>query len=139
MKDYGVKWQLLHGIMHDSSNDKTNKQIIRRDSDGFGTDRTIYMHERQISFLMISHPKQHGRQGPFLMLATYEQCTSAHALRICSPRYRQGTNITADTAKNKLPDFTSLEAAGNFHRKYLLINYSAVYSRQWHMLLLLGQ
>jgi hypothetical protein len=49
--------------------------IIRGDSDGFRTDRTMHMHVRRISFLIISRQKQHGKQGPFLILATYELCT----------------------------------------------------------------
>lgn len=35
----------------------------------------MHMHVRRISFLIISRQKQHGKQGHFLILATYELCT----------------------------------------------------------------
>ena len=48
--------------------------IIHGDSDGFGTDRTMHMHVRQISCLNNFSPEAAWETGNFLILATYELC-----------------------------------------------------------------
>jgi hypothetical protein len=104
-KIFWVKSQLLHGIMQHSRKDEANKQTVCGDSDGFGTDRTIHMHEmRRISLLekslIISHQKQHGKQGPFLMITTYEPCTCIEILY--APIQTKRKNITVDIVPNKI-------------------------------------
>jgi hypothetical protein len=56
--------------------------------------------------LMISHPRRHGKQGPFLMLASYEQCTSAHAFEDMLASIQTRNKYCMATPGNKLPDFT---------------------------------